>query len=172
MLFWRRERDSNPRTGFNRYTISNRAPSTNSAISASIFTCVALSNIGYYNRLSKKVNTQFSVFSAVRPPHDRKEVEPCGGPRKVIYIYTLRIALFFGRVNGFHRTTLTNFLSSIPEEKNRRRPESLRRPGAERGIRTLERVLTVTRFPIVRLRPTQPSLHPYLLALHQQHWLL
>ena len=99
------------------------------------------------------------LFFAVRPPHDRKEVEPCGGPRKVIYIYTLRIALFFGRVNGFHRTILTNFLSSLPEEKNRRRPESLRRPGAERGIRTLERVLTVTRFPIVRLRPAQPSVH-------------
>ena len=31
--------------------------------------------------------------------------------------------------------------------------------GGERGIRTLERVLTVTRFPIVRLRPAQPSLH-------------
>ena len=31
--------------------------------------------------------------------------------------------------------------------------------GGERGIRTLERVLAVTRFPIVRLRPTQPSLH-------------
>ena len=31
--FWRRERDSNPRTGISRYTISNRAPSTNSAIS-------------------------------------------------------------------------------------------------------------------------------------------
>ena len=30
--------------------------------------------------------------------------------------------------------------------------------GGERGIRTLERVLTVTRFPIVRLRPAQPSL--------------
>ena len=30
--------------------------------------------------------------------------------------------------------------------------------GGERGIRTLERVLAVTRFPIVRLRPAQPSL--------------
>ena len=40
-VFWRRERDSNPRTGINRYTISNRAPSTNSAISASIFDCLA-----------------------------------------------------------------------------------------------------------------------------------
>ena len=41
LCFWRRERDSNPRTGINRYTISNRAPSTNSAISASIFDCLA-----------------------------------------------------------------------------------------------------------------------------------
>ena len=31
--------------------------------------------------------------------------------------------------------------------------------GGERGIRTLERVLAVTRFPVVRLRPAQPSLH-------------
>jgi hypothetical protein len=30
--------------------------------------------------------------------------------------------------------------------------------GGERGIRTLERVLAVTRFPVVRLRPAQPSL--------------
>ena len=31
--------------------------------------------------------------------------------------------------------------------------------GGEEGIRTLETLLTPTRFPIVRLRPTQPSLH-------------
>ena len=31
--------------------------------------------------------------------------------------------------------------------------------GGERGIRTLERLNTVTRFPGERLRPTQPSLH-------------
>ena len=37
--------------------------------------------------------------------------------------------------------------------------------GGERGIRTLERVLTVTRFPIVRLRPTQPSLQVFFCAL-------
>ena len=30
---------------------------------------------------------------------------------------------------------------------------------AKRGIRTLERVLAVTRVPVVRLRPAQPSLH-------------
>ncbi len=30
--------------------------------------------------------------------------------------------------------------------------------GGEKGIRTLERVLAVTRFPIVRLRPAQPPL--------------
>ena len=32
-LFWRRERDSNPRNLYRVYTISNRAPSTSSAIS-------------------------------------------------------------------------------------------------------------------------------------------
>ena len=31
--------------------------------------------------------------------------------------------------------------------------------GGERGIRTLGRVLAYTRFPVVRLRPAQPSLH-------------
>ncbi len=31
--------------------------------------------------------------------------------------------------------------------------------GGQRGIRTLERVLAVTRFPVVRLRPAQPSVH-------------
>ena len=31
--------------------------------------------------------------------------------------------------------------------------------GGERGIRTLGTVLAFTRFPIVRLRPAQPSLH-------------
>ena len=30
--------------------------------------------------------------------------------------------------------------------------------GGERGIRTLERLITVTRVPVVRLRPAQPSL--------------
>ncbi len=31
--------------------------------------------------------------------------------------------------------------------------------GGEKGIRTLETVLGFTRFPVVRLRPTRPSLH-------------
>ena len=31
--------------------------------------------------------------------------------------------------------------------------------GGERGIRTLETLSTPTRFPVVRLRPAQPSLH-------------
>ena len=35
-VIWRRERDSNPWTLLTRYTISNRAPSTNSAISAGL----------------------------------------------------------------------------------------------------------------------------------------
>ena len=36
--------------------------------------------------------------------------------------------------------------------------DRLLRCGGEKGIRTLERVLAVTRFPVVRLRPAQPSL--------------
>ena len=36
--------------------------------------------------------------------------------------------------------------------------------GGERGIRTPERVLAVTRFPVVRLRPAQPSLHIFNFA--------
>ena len=34
--------------------------------------------------------------------------------------------------------------------------------GGEKGIRTLETVLGFTRFPVVRLRPTRPSLHGLL----------
>ena len=34
--------------------------------------------------------------------------------------------------------------------------------GGERGIRTLGTLLTYTRFPVVRLRPAQPSLHVLL----------
>ncbi len=37
--------------------------------------------------------------------------------------------------------------------------------GGERGIRTLEALLTLTRFPIVRLRPAQPSLRVIFQAL-------
>ena len=37
--------------------------------------------------------------------------------------------------------------------------------GAEREIRTLGTVLAFTRFPVVRLRPAQPSLHNYLIYL-------
>lgn len=35
--------------------------------------------------------------------------------------------------------------------------------GGERGIRTLETLLTFTRVPVVRLRPAQPSLRGYLI---------
>ena len=33
--------------------------------------------------------------------------------------------------------------------------------GGKRGIRTLGTLLTYTRVPVVRLRPAQPSFHPY-----------
>ncbi len=39
-MFWRRERDSNPRDAINAYTISNRAPSTSSAISPTEQQCL------------------------------------------------------------------------------------------------------------------------------------
>ncbi len=42
---WRRRRDSNPRTAFNGYTISNRARSTSYATSPSILNCL---HNGYY----------------------------------------------------------------------------------------------------------------------------
>ena len=37
--------------------------------------------------------------------------------------------------------------------------------GGKTGIRTLEAVLALTRFPVVRLRPTQPSFHSRLPVL-------
>jgi hypothetical protein len=39
--------------------------------------------------------------------------------------------------------------------------------GGERGIRTLGTLLTFTRFPVVRLRPAQPSLHKMILNLNR-----
>lgn len=37
--------------------------------------------------------------------------------------------------------------------------------GGEEGIRTLETLLTPTRFPIVRLRPAQPPLHAQIIEI-------
>ena len=68
-LFWRRERDSNPRTGFNRYTISNRAPSTNSAISASIFTCAASATLAIITGFDKMSST-FLIPPVIFSPGD------------------------------------------------------------------------------------------------------
>ena len=86
---WRRERDSNPRTGINRYTISNRAPSTNSAISASIFDCLAttLAIIAGFRLLSIRFLKKISALSPLSwahkiPPHDRKEAEYHAGGRR------------------------------------------------------------------------------------------
>ena len=42
--------------------------------------------------------------------------------------------------------------------------------GGEKGIRTLDTFIGYTRFPIVRLRPAQPSLHS--LALVTAHYIL
>ena len=46
-----------------------------------------------------------------------------------------------------------------PHNEKSTAPAVLFRCGGERGIRTLGTVLAFTRFPIVRLRPAQPSLH-------------
>ena len=42
VFLWRRGRDSNPRMGISHYTISNRAPSTNSATSPCCFQLLIL----------------------------------------------------------------------------------------------------------------------------------
>ena len=77
-------------------------------------------------------------------------------------IYMLCFAKFFGhRSKTVHRTVLS--LRSNPiifSDKTKKAPTRvLFRFGGERGIRTLGTVLAFTRFPIVRLRPAQPSLH-------------
>ena len=58
---WRRERDSNPRTGINRYTISNRAPSTSSAISPGRLRRSA-GQQSYYNSFSPVVKPFLEIF--------------------------------------------------------------------------------------------------------------
>ncbi len=47
------------------------------------------------------------------------------------------------------------------EKKEHLLNENAPHHGGERGIRTLDGVLAHTRFPVVRLRPTQPSLQIY-----------
>ena len=44
--------------------------------------------------------------------------------------------------------------------------------GGKGGIRTLERVLAVTRFPVVRLRPAQPPFRSLLLTVNRNLKLL
>ena len=72
----------------------------------------------------------------------------------------------------------SSLLVRIPHEpssiKNKRAYLILIRShfGGERGIRTPERVLAVTRFPVVRLRPAQPSLHIFGFASVQKTFTL
>ena len=55
-----------------------------------------------------------------------------------------------------------NFASRCPEKQKTAKSKRIQRNlGGKKGIRTLERVLAVTRFPIVRLRPAQPSFQIY-----------
>ena len=56
-------------------------------------------------------------------------------------------------------------------KKRSKRQNRLLRFGGERGIRTLETLLTPTRFPIVRLRPAQPSLHGLDNVAYYNHFL-
>ena len=57
----------------------------------------------------------------------------------------------------------------IPESsktKRKTRRHNLRVFGGKRGIRTLGAFIGHTRFPVVRLRPAQPSFHTWLSASH------
>ena len=64
---------------------------------------------------------------------------------------------FCGKRGARERADDFFFFAAGKKETGAKR--TLLRRGGERGIPTLERVLAVTRFPIVRLRPAQPSLH-------------
>src|SRR5438874_9347032 len=50
----------------------------------------------------------------------------------------------------------------------RREGDSAMPPYGVRGIRTLEWLLTITRFPVVLLRPTRTSLHTGVLLYHDR----
>ena len=54
-------------------------------------------------------------------------------------------------------------VSNYPDLDDMKKPSTVNGTrffhGGERGIRTLVGVLAQTRFPVVRLRPAQPSLH-------------
>ncbi len=65
-LFWRRRRDSNPRTAFDGYTISNRAPSTRLGDSSKyLFLCRLSRTASYYiieNLVCQDIFLHFFVF--------------------------------------------------------------------------------------------------------------
>ena len=62
LLFWRRRRDSNPRTAFNGYTISNRARSTNYATSPSGQVMRSLERLAIIINLLPLVKVQTTTF--------------------------------------------------------------------------------------------------------------
>ena len=81
----------------------------------------------------------------------------------------LRPLAYGGKVQAsfqkfFPPCTLQTVLFFPRSEKKKDRPIGLSFFYGEREIRTLGRVLAYTRFPVVRLRPAQPSLHSRLLA--------
>ncbi len=51
------------------------------------------------------------------------------------------------------------YAASAPTNPQKNRHPKDVYSGGEKGIRTLDGVLAHTRFPVVRLRPAQPSLH-------------
>ena len=75
------------------------------------------------------------------------------GPLRTSPLKTLPRSVFLTRL------TLSGSNPPLITTKTKETPRGcLFRFGGERGIRTPERVLAVTRFPVVRLRPAQPSL--------------
>ena len=84
--FWRREGDSNPRTGLSRYTISNRAPSTSSAISPNCLISIQHIPVKVKQFFSKE-RSPFAAFSGgastgaerarfARPKKSRRQTPP------------------------------------------------------------------------------------------------
>ena len=84
---------------------------------------------------------------------------------------TLAFSVFLQKKKGtgkaiFASLTLKAHGVRIPTQLKQKSDTQMRIAcfGGETGIRTLERVLAVTRFPVVRLRPAQPSLQTYFVV--------
>ncbi len=60
IVFWRRRRDSNSRTAYDRYTISNRAPSTKLGDSSKTYAVVCFNSVDYYTASTEEMQAFFS----------------------------------------------------------------------------------------------------------------